>query len=455
MPDGTRSSEENLFAPIALIAARYRDGSLSPMTVTEQTLARIERLNPTLNAFITVTQEAALDAARRSAVELASGNDRGLLHGIPIALKDLVDTRGIRTTCGSRILADHVPDRSATVARLLQAAGAVCVGKTNLLEFAYGIVHPDVGATWNPWDPTRTAGGSSGGSAAAVAAGLCFAAVGTDTGGSIRIPASYCGVAGLKPTYGLVDLDGIFPLSWSLDHAGPIARNCVDAALMLDGMLGRPPQCIAAADLHGLRLGVLTAHCEGWDMEPAVADLFDAACGELVHAGARLHAVSIASLAMAGELMFPIIGPEASVIHRQWLDARPQDYALLTRKQLEAGTKIPAVDHVHAQRARRQLIAEFNQALTEVDVILSPTSPWVAPHADPPPGAPEGEAEGRRTGPGNLTGLPALTVNMGFTPAGLPAGLQITGRAGADAMVLAIGAAFEALYAQQRRPAWA
>ena len=184
-----------------------------------------------------------------------------------------------------------------------------------MLEFAYGIVHPDFGPTWNPWDPTRTAGGSSGGSAAAVAAGLCYAAVGTDTGGSIRIPAAYCGVAGLKPTYGLVSLDGIFPLSWSLDHAGPIARSSIDAALLLAGMLGQRTVPVQPADLRGLRLGVLASHCQGWEMQAPVTAAFTAACDSLACAGAVLKDVTIADLALADEMLFPLIGPEASAIH--------------------------------------------------------------------------------------------------------------------------------------------
>jgi len=448
----TSVDDELFFASIGDIAARYRSGSLSPVALTERLLARIERIDPTLNTFITVTAEIALAAARQAAAELAVGHDRGLLHGIPIALKDLVDMRNVRTTCGSRILADHVAERDAVVTRHLQDAGVVFMGKTNLLEFAYGIVHPDFGPTWNPWDPTRTSGGSSGGSAAAVAAGFCYAAVGTDTGGSIRIPAAYCGVAGLKPTYDLVSLEGIFPLSGSLDHAGPIARTSADASLLLDGLLGRRPIPVTPANLRGLRLGVLTAHCRGWEMEAPVLEAFDAACADLVQAGALLQEVTIPDLASAGELLFPIIGPEASVIHRGWIAERPTDYAPLTRQQIELGAAIPAVHYVAAQQARRRLTAQFNQALGEFDAILSPTSPWVAPHADPPGGTPQGEAEARRTAPYNLTGMPALTVNAGYEAAGLPVGLQIAARAGADSLVLAIGAAFEALRSDRKRP---
>ena len=226
------------FGSISAVAALYRQKKLSPVEVVETLLGRIEQL-PALNAFVTVTAEAARQEAKRAEAELFRGFERGLLHGIPVALKDLVDTAGVRTTCGSRLRAAHAPTKDAEIVRRLKEAGAISLGKTNLLEFAYGVVHPDFGPTLNPCDPTRTAGGSSGGSAAAVAAGLCFAAVGTDTGGSVRIPAAYCGVAGFKPSYGLVDAAGVFPLSWSLDHVGPIAPSSRDAAALLGALTGR------------------------------------------------------------------------------------------------------------------------------------------------------------------------------------------------------------------------
>ena len=441
----TVGDDELLFASIGEIARRYRAGTLSPVEVTERTLARIEALNPTLNAFITVTADTALAAARQAEAALRVGEDRGPLHGIPIALKDLVDTAGVRTTCGARILAHNVPQQDARIVQNLRAAGAVLVGKTNMLEFAYGIVHPDFGPTWNPYDPTRTAGGSSGGSAAAVAAGLCFAAMGTDTGGSIRIPAAYCGVAGFKPTYELVSLEGIFPLSWSLDHAGPIARSAADAALLLDGLLGKRPQTLEPANLQGLRLGILSAHREGKEMEPAVVAAFDRACAALARAGALLSEVAIPDLAAADGLLHAMIAPEASVIHTDWLAARADDYAQLTRQQIEGGFGISAVDYLRAQQARRRLTGQFMAAFKHVDAILSPTSPWVAPAEDPPSGSQAGAAEARRTGPYNLTGLPALTINCGYGPTGLPIGLQIATPLGSDALCLAIGAAYEKL----------
>lgn len=439
------NGDELLFASIDEIGARYRAGTLSPVEVTKRTLARIAALNPTLNAFITVTAEEALTTARQAEAEFRQGSPRGRLQGIPVAIKDLVDTAGIRTTAGSRIRAHHIPKTNADIARYLGYESVALVGKTNLLEFAYGIVHPDYGPTWNPWDKSRTAGGSSGGSAAAVAAGLCYAAVGTDTGGSIRIPAAYCGVVGLKPTYGIVSLDGVFPLSWSLDHAGPIARNCQDAAYLLSAMRMRPLEKLAPVDLAEVRFGILTEHLTGTEMQPAVRNAFDAVCARLRAAGASVRPVTIPNLALADGALLTVIAPEASAIHARWIKECPNDYAPLTRQQIELGFALPAVTHVRAQQYRRYLTAQFMQALQRVDVILSPTAPWVAPHEDPAVVGAEGAAEARRTGPYNLTGLPALTLNCGFSPDGLPIGLQLAGRPHADEWLLAVGAAIEKL----------
>ena len=439
------SGDDLLFVPIAEIAARYRRGDLSPVDVTEAALTRIDALNPTLNAFITITADAARQEARQAQAELAAGRDRGLLHGIPIALKDLVDTAGVRTTCGSRILADNVPTTDARIVHYLREAGAVFLGKTNLLEFAYGIVHPDFGATWNPYDPTRTAGGSSGGSAAAVAAGLCYAAVGTDTGGSIRVPASYCGVAGLKPTYNRVSAEGVFPLSWSMDHVGPMARTASDAALLFDALLNRRSAPRLPIDLKGLRLGIISVHREGHELEAAVLDAFDAACAAFARAGAKLSQVTLPDLAIADHVLLSVIAPEASAIHAEWVTTRPDEYAPLTRQQIEIGFAIPAIVHVRAQQYRRHLGRALAAAFEQVDAILSPTVPWVAPKEDPAVVGDEGTAEGRRTGLYNLTGLPALSINCGFGPTGLPIGLQIATPPGSDELCLAIGAAFEAL----------
>ena len=434
-----------LFSSINEIGRRYRSGDLTSVRVTEMCLARIEALNPTLNAFLTVTPDDALEAAATADDELRRGHDRGALHGIPIALKDLIDTVGTPTTCGSIILRDNVPGQDAVIVRNLRSAGAVIVGKTNMLEFAYGIVHPDVGQTWNPWNTTRTAGGSSGGSAAAVAAGMCYAAVGTDTGGSIRVPAAYCGVAGLKPTYDLVSLEGIFPLSWSLDHAGPLARSSHDAALMLDALCGRRPQPLQPRrDITNIRMGLLTAHFEGDEMQAAVRDLCFAACDRLAQFGMQFVPVEVEYLDLADGLLLTLAGPEASLIHDVWLHERPQDYAPLTRQQLELGYAVPVSAYLRAQQFRRLLAARMMAVFEQVDALISPTVAWAAPAEDPAVIDAQGASEARRTAPYNLTGFPAHTVMAGFDPDGLPAALQIVTRPGEDKLALAIGAVLEA-----------
>ncbi|MBB5234832.1 amidase [Deinococcus budaensis] len=439
-----------LFASIPQVGARYRAGTLSPVEVTRAALARIQELDPGLNAFITVTADLALAQAARAEAELRAGTDRGPLHGIPVALKDLVDTAGVRTTCGSRLRSGHVPDHDAAVTVRLREAGAVLLGKTNLLEFAYGAVHPDYGQTNNPWDLSRTSGGSSGGSAAAVAAGLCFAAFGTDTGGSIRIPAAYCGVTGLKPTAGLVPLGGVFPLSWSLDHGGPLARSSGDAALMLAALTGQPVNA-APRDLRGVRFGVLEEHTRGPEMQPGVAEVFGRACDALRGAGAVLVEVQVPDLDLVDAALLPVLLPEASAVHAAWLRESPEAYAPATRRQLELGFTVGGVAHVRAQQFRHRLARDFLAALSGVEAMLTPTVPWVAPHEDPAVAGDQGSAEARRTAPANLTGFPALSLNAGFS-AGLPVGLQVTTRPGEDALALSLGASLEALLGENRIP---
>ncbi len=364
-----------LYQSIPEIGALYRSKQLSPLELTRLCLKRIEELDPVLNAFITVTAEKALLQAKQAEHELRSGHDRGLLHGIPIALKDLIDTAGIRTTCASRILKDHVANRDAQLVQRLEVAGGVSLGKTNLSEFAMGIAHPDYGPTHNPWNPSHTSGASSGGSAAAVAAGMCFAAVGTDTGGSIRIPASYCGVAGLKPTYGLINLEGVFPLAWSLDHAGPLARSSGDAGLLLQAMTGQSQ--LWPTQLSGMHFGVIQR--EGKGIQPEVTAQFDAACAALLAAGAKVEEVQIPDLGQADTALFGVLLPEVSALHARWINNQPEDYAPLTRTQIEMGFAIPAVTYVRAQQFRRYLTRQFLSVLDKVDALLSPTVPWAAP----------------------------------------------------------------------------
>jgi aspartyl-tRNA(Asn)/glutamyl-tRNA(Gln) amidotransferase subunit A len=432
----------NTLERIVDIAASYRRKTLSPVEVVETHLERIERLNPTLNAFVTVTADSALEEARRAEAELFKGRDRGLMHGIPIALKDLVDTEGVRTTCGSRLRAAHIPAADAKIVRRLKDAGAISLGKTNMLEFAYGVVHPDFGPTLNPWNVGRTAGGSSGGSAAAVAAGLCCAAVGTDTGGSIRIPASYCGVAGFKPSYGLVDLDGVFPLSWSLDHVGPIARSSRDAAAFLEALTGH---AFGASDgLSGLRCGTDPAYLERTQVQPAVLEAFRLACDVFRSAGATIVEVRLADLERANDALLDLLLPEASMIHEDAFTNNEEGYAPGTREQLKQGFTVSATAYLRAQQFQKTLQSRFAEQFLSLESILMPTAPWVAPAEDPSVTGDEGDAEMHFTGPFNLLGLPALSVSCGVND-GLPIGLQIVTGYQKDTQALSIGAAFEVL----------
>jgi aspartyl-tRNA(Asn)/glutamyl-tRNA(Gln) amidotransferase subunit A len=363
---------------------------------------------------------------------------------VPIAIKDLIAMAGAPTTFASRAGSPQHPGEDAVLVKNLRKAGAVLIGKTNLLEYAYGAVHPEIGQTNNPWDPKRTSGGSSGGSAAGVAAGMCFAAVGTDTGGSIRIPAAYCGIAGLKPSYGLVDLEGVQALCWSLDHAGPLGRSVGDAARLLEGMTGllfpaRPH------GLKGLRIGVMAHPGQDRFLQPAVRDDFEQALGKLRQAGASVEAVSIPDLEHAADALLTILEPEASVIHQRLIAAEPEGFGEMTRLQIEAGFAIPATAYIRAQQLQRALARRYERLFETVDAILSPSVPWVAPAEDPALGDDGGEGEMLYSAVYNLVGLPALSLFAGLSPEKLPVGLQIVTPWRTDDLALSIGAALEAL----------
>ncbi len=430
------------FSSIATLGAGYRNGSISPVEVVRVLLDRIARLDPTLNSFITVLEADSLAQAESAQRELKAGSDRGPLHGVPIAIKDLIDMAGVPTTFASRAGSPRLAETDAVLVRNLRQAGAIILGKTNLLEYAYGAVHPDFGQTNNPWDPRRTSGGSSGGSAAAVAAGFCFAAVGTDTGGSIRIPASYCGVTGLKPSFGRVSLEGIQALSPSLDHAGPLTRSCADAALALEGMTGTRLH-VPRAELSGLRIGIM--HHPGAEkfLQTEVQAHFDQVTRELTRAGAHVRPIKVPDLELARETLIAIIEPEASLIHRDLLRNDPAGFSDITRAQLEAGFGISAVDYLDALRVRERLAADFQRAFESIDVIVSPSVPWVAPAEDPPVGGEEGAGEMMYSGVYNLVGLPAISVPCGMNSEGLPSGLQIVTSWHKDELALSIGLALE------------
>lgn len=429
-----------IFPTVAELGARYRNGTLTPSDVVEEALTRIAKLEPSLNAFACRMEDQARADARRRTEELKTGTDLGSLHGIPVAIKDLIEVTGVPTGFGTKVEPRRITQKDAELVARLRAAGAVILGKTNLLEYAYGVAHPEIGQTNNPHDSTRTAGGSSGGSAAAVAAGVVPLSIGTDTGGSIRIPAAYCGIVGLKPSYGLVPLDGVFPLSWSLDHAGPLARSAADAALALACIAGRPMP-LAPPSLRGLRIGILTRHVSTTEVGRAVTARFRQAVDALVAAGAKVSDIDLPELGRANQALITILRPEASVIHERRIAANAAGYAPATRSQIEAGTRVLATDYVKALRFQKELRCAVEAALTSVDVLISPSVPFVAPAEDPE--IAEGEdSEMLASGFANVTGHPSLSLPCGMAE-GLPVGMQLTGPLGVDARLLSLAAAFE------------
>ncbi len=349
---------------LAAVAHDIADGTLSPVDLLEQTLQTVERLNPTLNAYITVLTTQARTAAREAEREIAAGHYRGPLHGVPISVKDLYWTRGIRTTAGARVLTDFVPADDAAVVERLHQAGAIVIAKANMLEFAYAAVHPDFGPTKNPWNLTRTTSGSSGGSAAAVASGMDFGSFGSDTGGSIRIPAAFCGVVGLKPSYGLVSRFGVVPLSWSLDHAGPFARTSRDLALLLQSVAGydhrdresapRPaPDNLVPLDeaLAGLRVALLRNFMDS-TVNAEVRDAVRQAVSVLADAGASVTELQVPELESdAIQAVMDLLLPESSYSHRDWFPARSDAYSDTVRERLEAGRTVSAMSWFTARAA--------------------------------------------------------------------------------------------------------
>jgi aspartyl-tRNA(Asn)/glutamyl-tRNA(Gln) amidotransferase subunit A len=447
---------------IARAARALRAKELSPLELTDAYLRRIELLNPRVNAYITVTAERAREDARRATEELAAGRARGPLHGIPIAHKDLYETAGIRTTGGGKFHAQHVPSADCTVARKLREAGTVLLGKLNTHEYAYGVTtdNPHYGATRNPWNLAQIPGGSSGGSGAAIAAGLATATTGTDTGGSIRMPASLCGVVGLKPTYGRVSKQGVLPLSYAFDHAGPLTRTVEDAALVLNAIAGydaddatsvrAPAEDYTAqlgAGVRGLRVGVPRAwFFERCDEE--VAARVEAALADLRRLGADVREIELPGVGEGVGATFAFVTAEAQEIHAEGLRSRPEDFGADVRALLQ--TPAPSgIALMTALRARDALMVTMRRALECVDVLATPATPIPAV----PIGADSvrvlGEDESvlaamiRCTAPFNATRLPALSLPCGFTRAGLPIGLQIAGRPFDEATVLRVGHAYE------------
>jgi aspartyl-tRNA(Asn)/glutamyl-tRNA(Gln) amidotransferase subunit A len=456
------SIDELISFDVATLADKFKAREVSPVEVTDAYLARIERIDPKIHTYITVTADLARKSAKKAEQEIAAGRWKGPFHGVPIGLKDLVYTKGIRSTAGSKILGDFKPAFDATVWARLKRAGAVLLGKLNMHEFAYGITsnNPHWGTVRNPYGLDRIPGGSSGGSAAAIVAGLAAATIGSDTGGSIRIPAALCGCVGLKPTWSRVSRYGVVPLSYTLDHVGPITRTVRDAALMLGEIAGgdrndstssrnRVPDYTAALDTGagGMRIGVIRELCDG--LSPDLEQSFRAALNQFRALGAAVDEVSMPSIAAGGIVTGIITWVEALEYHEAWMLERPHDYGDDVRRLLEAGMMVTAPSYVRAQRARAKMIADANAALDGRDVLVAPGSAIAAPKI-----AESGffRAEGapdllgsilRFTQSFDATGQPALALPTGLSAEGLPLSMQIIGRPFDEVRVLQAAAAYE------------
>ena len=433
------------------LGERYDRQEVTPVDVIDALLARIERLNPVLNAFITVTAQTARAQARQAAHELRHGKRRGRLHGIPVAIKDVIHTRGVRTTIGSSFYRDFLPQDDAPVVERLKQEGAILIGKTHTHEFAFAPVMSDnafFGRCRNPWDLQRIAGASSGGSGVAVAAGLATLAVGTDTTGSVRIPASLCGIVALKPTRGIVDCRGVFPVAASLDTVGPMTRSVRDAALALGAMTGAAPLRDFPDDLRGVRIGVLEEHFNP-PLDADVRMLALAAIDALRARGATVENVSIPLTEQAPGISGVMLGWEVAQVHGQRLRERPEGFGPDTLERLRSSLQYTADDYARARRQQAELTDHVRRVMERYDVLVGPTMPIAAPAFGQEMERIGGDSVplvslfARFTRLHSLTGFPALTVPCGLCRDGRPAGLQISGRAHDEAMVLRVGAAYE------------
>jgi aspartyl-tRNA(Asn)/glutamyl-tRNA(Gln) amidotransferase subunit A len=465
------SQDADLPRSLAGLSRELLARRLSPAEVVRALLGRIEA--DETNSFVTVTAERALERASQAEREILAGRYRGPLHGVPVALKDIIYTRGVSTTMGSALYSGHVPDHSATVARKLEEAGSVLIGKTNTHEFAYGPTgdRSYFGPTRNPHDTRRITGGSSGGSGAAVAANLCYGALGSDTGGSIRIPAALCGTVGMKPTFGRVSKSGVFPLSWSLDHVGPITRTVEDNALMLNVLAGHDPEDLYSVDrpaedfardlrrgLRGAGIGLPTSfyfdHVDG-EVKARVREAVEV----FRSLGAKMREVEIPNLVDTLHAQRLILGAEAYAVHEERLESEAETFGEEVSERLMDGERPKAYRYAKARRRGVLATDEFDHALQGVDVLLTPTLPIVATEI----GQREvniGDYEEsvrsaltRYTGPTDLTGHPSLSIPCGTTASWLPVGLQLIGRHFDEATLYRFGHAYEEAMAQDHKPA--
>jgi len=438
---------------IAEASALLRRKEISPVDLTTACLDHIEQLNPQLNAFITVLHDSALAQAHAAETEINTGHCRGPLHGIPIGLKDLIDTAGVKTTCGSALFADRVPTEDADIVRRLKSAGAVLIGKQNMQEFAYGGTSTSsyFGPVRNPWDTDRIAGGSSGGSAAAVASGMCFGAIGTDTGGSVREPAAFCGIVGLKPTYGRVSMRGVFPLSLSLDHVGPLCSNVTDTALLLQAIAGYDKLDATTIDWPvdsytdalksntKSRIGIVRRPFFD-DLDNDIASAIDRALHEVGKLAADISEIELPPTPSA------VQGPEVYALHAKYFTTSPELYGHWIQERLKQAALVDTIAYVQARQELDRVRRSIADVFSQVDFLITPTTP-VPPitieealHMSPDPA---GELWLKNTRPFNAYGLPTISIPCGFTRNGLPIGLQISGPHFGEARLLSFAFAYE------------
>jgi aspartyl-tRNA(Asn)/glutamyl-tRNA(Gln) amidotransferase subunit A len=453
--------ENNEDLTIWRLAPLIRNRRISPVELTQFLLDRIARMQPAINAYITVTAETAVAQARQAEKEIGKKRYKGILHGIPISIKDLFYTYGVRTTAGSRILRRFVPKENSPLVDRLLEAGCILLGKTNLHEFAYGAtnLNPHYGPVRNPWDLARMSGGSSGGSAAAVITAQAIAALGTDTGGSIRIPSAACGCVGLKPSYGQLSLQGVIPLAPSLDHAGFLNRCVMDAALMYEIAVGRNPNPAGTLlpmlrkKIKGLRIGVPKQYFFDTLQLEVRRTVFEA-MRQFEELGARVEEIELKGMRKTTRLAADITAGEALAYHEKWLRHKPEQYGKDLRDRLEQSRSMTASHFVRTQLERKEYSDRLERALESVHLLLAPTLPAVAPRLDQTEVRIAGSQREIRTTllsltrPANLSGLPAISVPCGLSGAGLPIGLQLIGRRYEEGTIL------RAAYAYERATPW-
>lgn len=436
---------DTAFLSVGELASGYRSGAFTPLDACRQAQDRLDRLEPDLNAFIEPMTTDVLDQAKRLTQELRQGRDRGPLHGVPVAIKDIIDVADVRTTFATKAVPPRHAARDAECVARLRAAGAILFGKTNLLEFAAGVAHPAFGKTNNPHDPNRTAGGSSGGSAAAVAAGIVPLALGTDTGGSIRAPAAYCGVIGFKPSFAALSLDGVYPLSPSLDHLGLFARSSADASIAFSVL--NPGVAPARPSRKPLRLGIVGNQWNHRAVQADVRAALDATRLSLERAGVALTEIHLPDPAEMATALLDILMPEAAVIHRATMAKSADGFAPGTRDLLETGTTIPATRYIEAIEKQRRWFSAFESVMADLDAVIAPTVPFTAPDTDPALST-EGDDEIISLTHANLTGAPSVSLPV-RTRGAMPVGLMVTAARNRDSDLLSICETIEGIFSHR------